>query len=64
MYVGLFVEVVRINYGCRLNVYLRFLERRLIMEIMVYVVIELGEEILMSCKCWIIGYLIYMYIVN
>lgn len=64
MHVGLFAEAARINHGCRPNVHSRFSERRLTMEIMAHVAIEPGEEILMSCKCWTIGYSTHMHIAN
>ncbi|AEO70984.1 uncharacterized protein THITE_2055665 [Thermothielavioides terrestris NRRL 8126] len=50
VHVGLFAEVARINHSCRPNVYFRFSERRLTMEVVAYHAIEPGEEIVMSCK--------------
>ncbi|KAK0715343.1 hypothetical protein B0H67DRAFT_490682 [Lasiosphaeris hirsuta] len=48
LHVGVFPKVARINHSCRPNAYYRFSQRRLAIEMVAYVPIEAGQEILIS----------------
>ncbi|KAK0627923.1 hypothetical protein B0T14DRAFT_552734 [Immersiella caudata] len=48
LYVGLFLEVARINHSCRPNAYYRFHGDRLTMEIVSHSAIEAGAEVLIN----------------